>query len=342
MEFLNEPVVPFEVDPAATVASLLDRMGKISFQGRSLSRAFDIWKEMLRHRNIIFFGLAGAMIPAGMRRVMVFLIEHRFLDCLVSTGANLFHDLHESLGRCHYIGHPDLSDDTLREAAIDRIYDTLASEREFQDTDAQIARWTEELDLGKALTTREYLYELGKRVSEGGHEPCMLNAAYRAGVPIYCPAIGDSSIGLALSRTASGRRIPIVFDAVGDVVETGTMVERSPSSGVVYVGGGTPKNFIQQTEVRLPPELRTRKGHRYAIQITTDAPYWGGLSGCTFEEGKSWGKICSDAAMVTVRADATIALPLLATGLSEQAMELAEARSRPEFGMGGEFRVAWE
>jgi len=340
--FLDRPVVPLEVDPDANVASLLQRMGRISFQGRNLSKAFAVWKEMLQHRNVIFLGLAGAMIPAGMRKLMVFLIEHRFIDCLVVTGANLFHDIHESLGRRHYIGHPGLPDEELREAAVDRIYDTLASEDEFRATDYQLATWATQLDLSRAWTTREYLYEVGRVLSEGGHDRCMVSEAYRAGIPIYCPAIGDSSIGLALLRSEAGKRVPIIFDVVSDVAETGRIVEGSPSSGVIYVGGGTPKNFIQQTEVLLPRDQRTKEGHRYAIQITADAPFWGGLSGCTFDEAKSWGKISSDAAMVTVRADATVALPILVTALSQEAMDLARARPKPGFEMGRELSVHWD
>jgi deoxyhypusine synthase len=317
-KYLQDPVEPFQIVANDPVSHILDRMGQISFQGRNLSQAFRIWKEMLEDRTTIFLGLAGAMVPAGMRRILVYLIENRLIDCLVSTGANLFHDIHETLGKYHWIGTHHISDELLKDEGIDRIYDTFAVEEEFYQADRFVGQFSETLDPSKSYTTREFLYNLGKHLLKIGKEKGILTAAAEQGVPIYCPAIGDSSIGigLAIHGKKSGRYFQ--FDVVRDIEETANIVIRANQTGVIYAGGGTPKNFIQQTEVTAGYLKGDVDGHKYAVQFTADAPHWGGLSGCTFEEAQSWGKIQKHARMVSVYVDSTIALPLVVTALAEE------------------------
>jgi len=252
-----------------------------------------------------------------MRGVMVYLIQKGLIHCLVSTGANLFHDCHESLGRKHFKGSPSADDVKLREQKIDRIYDTFASDLEFQKTDRFISTFVATLPTRKSYTTREFFQLLGRHLAKEAREEGILTAAVKANVPIYCPAIGDSSIGIAVAVGNAKSRVPVQFDIIADVEETADLVANSPSTGVVYVGGGTPKNFIQQTEVTASLRGQKVPGHQYAIQITTDAPHWGGLSGCTFSEAQSWGKIALAAKKVSVHCDATIALPLLVSALAE-------------------------
>jgi deoxyhypusine synthase len=277
---------------------------------------------MLADEATVIMGLSGAMVPAGMRNLIAYLIGHRFIDCLVSTGANLFHDCHETLGRAHYKGDPHFDDVTLFEHGIDKIYDTFASEGEFRETDLFIADFARGLNSNVSYTTREFLHRLGGRLAEEGINDGILTAATRAQVPVYCPAIGDSSIGIALTTLTSSQGRRFQFDVIGDVEELTTIVADSRKTGVIYIGGGTPKNFIQQTEVTASILGREVTGHDYAIQIIVDAPYWGGLSGCTFEEAQSWGKISKSAKKVTVYCDATIALPLVVTALAEEEKEL--------------------
>lgn len=315
--FLDTPVDPFPVDGSLNARQLLERMAKTSFQGRNLGTALSIWRQMVEDEAYIFFGLAGAMVPAGMRRVIVFLLHNGLIDCLVSTGANLFHDCHETLGRKHFQGSAAADDEILREHQVDRIYDTFASDREFQQTDRFIAQFASELPGDHPYTTREFLRLLGERLSEEADEEGILTAAAKAGVPVYCPAIGDSSIVIALAVGAGGRAPAVQFDIVADVRETADLAAGADSTGVIYVGGGTPKNFIQQTEVTAALRGDEVSGHRYAVQITADAPHWGGLSGCTFSEAQSWGKISAGARKVSVHCDATIALPLLASSLAD-------------------------
>ncbi|MCS7249518.1 MAG: deoxyhypusine synthase [candidate division WOR-3 bacterium] len=315
-EFLKEPTKPFEIDPNDSIYDILKKMEKISFQGRTLAQALSIWEKMLLDDVIIFFGLAGAMVPAGMRKIIVYLIKERFIDCLVSTGANLFHDIHEIRGKYHYLGNPNVNDILLRKCKIDRIYDTFASEEEFIDTDNFIISLCEKFEQKRFYSTREFLYLLGKELDEFKEEG-ILNTAYRYNIPIYCPAIGDSSIGIALTEGKRKGKVDIKFDVIKDVYETAYLTSLK-KSGVIYIGGGIPKNFIQQTEVTAPFLGFKTSGHSYAIQFTMDAPHWGGLSGCTFSEAQSWGKISLDAKMITCYCDATIALPIVVTALAQK------------------------
>ncbi|MBI5643666.1 MAG: deoxyhypusine synthase [Deltaproteobacteria bacterium] len=312
-KYLKKTVKPVEIKAGAGVEDLVRRMGDTAFQGRNLSAAVDIWEEMLKTKTTIFFGLAGAMVPAGMRELVVFLLKNRYIDCLVSTGANLFHDVHETLGRYHWQGSHQMNDTDLKDVGIDRIYDVFAVEEEFNAADKYIYNFAEGLEK-RPYTTREFLSLMGKDLASRGKAEGIVSTAYKSGVPIYCPAVADSSIGIALALKDGDDHL--IFDMIGDVKETAEIAARAKNTGVIYVGGGTPKNFIQQTEVTATLQCKDVEGHKYAIQVTADAPHWGGLSGCTFEEAQSWGKIAKKSSHVTVSSDATIALPMIVTALA--------------------------
>lgn len=315
---LAHPTVPIRVDPGLSVHDLVESLGKGGFQGRSLATALSIWKRMVADtRCTIFFGLSGAMVPAGMRKLLVHLIDHRFIDVIVSTGANLFHDIHETLGNKHFQGSPEADDELLAQERIDRMYDVLASETQFREVDRLVVAIASTLDTSRPWTTRAFMAELGRRLAPRAATRGVVVAAAQAGVPIYVPALGDSSFGIALASGRAAGACDVPLDVVGDVVETARLYHRSARTGVLYVGGGTPKNYIQQTPVTSSVMGERDDGHTYAIQVTTDAPHWGGLSGCTFSEARSWGKIASEAQTVTVYADATIALPFLANALAQ-------------------------
>ncbi len=332
-ELLSVPVRPFDPNGVRGFSDLLERMSRTAFQGRQLGEAFQVWKKMLATDCIIMMGLAGAMVPAGMRRLVAEMIRRRLIDCLVSTGANLFHDLHETLGHYHYQGSPHVDDVVLAENMVDRMYDVFADEDEFRMHDRFLGEFAASLDQSRPYTTREFLYLLGQRLAGMAREDGILTAAAKAGVPVYCPALGDSSIGIGIAahRHAHGNRL--MFDIIGDVLETAYLAN-SATTGVIYFGGGTPKNFIQQTEVTLLNMSEMAEGHKYAIQIVTDAPHWGGLSGCTFQEAQSWGKVAPDAHMVTCHCDSTIAMPLLVTALLEHE-DLIARRRPPRFDVSG-------
>ena len=310
-KLLSHPTRPIELRAGMTCDALLAGLEGCSFQARGLAHAARIWDEALDDDVVVMLGLAGAMVPAGMRRVLSMLIERRFIDVIASTGANLYHDFYETIGSYHYLGSPNADDAMLREHMVDRIYDTFADEVGFQNLDKKIGSWAARALEDRPYTTREFLHLLGKeanRLSRG--EQGILSSAYRKGVPVYCPAIGDSSIGIGLA----GRSPRVIFDMVGDVEETADIAAMKRTM-VIYVGGGTPKNFIQQTEVTNQVLGRRVEGHRYAIQFVADPPQWGGLSGCTFDEAVSWGKIAADAKQVGVLCDATIALPIVAAAV---------------------------
>jgi deoxyhypusine synthase len=311
-DFLRHKTEPIVVEPDITADELLRRMEKISFQGRQLGLAAAVWEKALKSDAYVIMGLAGAMTAGGMRNLVSQLIEYGYINCLVSTGANIFHDVYESFGHHHYLGSHNVDDEELFEHGVDRIYDTYADEREFERLDAWIGDWATSKLEHRPYTTREFIYELGLEVDRttGGKTPGIVTTAAKHNLPVYCPAIGDSSIGLGLASVKKN----FIFDVIGDVRETGEMV-MGKDTMALYCGGGTPKNFIQQTEVMVKLFNRKTTGHKWAVQFITDSPHWGGLSGCSFSEAVSWGKIDPTGEQVTVHCDTTIALPLVASAV---------------------------
>jgi len=328
--FLQTPIEPFAVEGGLTADQVLARMERISFQGRNLATALHIWQKMLQDDVTIFLGMAGALSAGGLRLIVAHLVTHRYVDCLVSTGANLYHDLHETRGRHHYVGSPHADDRLLAEERVDRVYDTYASEEEFVANDNWIAEFVATLE-PRPYTSREFLYLLGGHLWQTTGRDGILTAAYRANVPIFCPAIADSSIGMGLSQARQKRPGTGCIDVIGDIVESANIVIRRPRTASVVLGGGTPKNFINQASVQAEFYSDQVGGHRYALQIVTDVPHFGGASGSSLEEAQSWGKLSTDSARVSVQADATIALPLLVSALATTAAPLLNQRTMPVF-----------
>src|SRR6476661_3520345 len=271
--FLRAPVEPFSVVADAAASDLLARMERISFQGRNLATARRIWEKMLGDDCTIFLGMAGALSAGGLRMIVAYLIAHRYIDCLVSTGANLYHDLHETRGRHHYLGSPHEDDAALQAEHIDRVYDTYAREEEFCDSDEWIAAFALTLER-RPYTSREFLYPLGAYLWKETAQDGILTAAYRANVPIFCPAIADSSIGMGLSQARHRDAAAGHVDVIADVIESTNLVIRRPRTASIVCGGGTPKNFINQATVQAEYYDDRVKGHRFALQIITDAAHF--------------------------------------------------------------------
>jgi deoxyhypusine synthase len=332
--FLHTHVSPFQIREKASAAEIVRGMAGTSFQARNLAQAVRIWRRMLEDDVTIFFGLAGAMVPAGMRDVIRYLIENRLIDVIVSTGANMFHDVYETLGAPHWQSLPGGMDVELGKRRINRFYDVLAPESDFADAEEFVVAFAQTLEHDRPYTTREYFQRIGEALSPMAKQEGILTSAAKAGVPIYSPAIGDSVHGLAITtaRVRTGHRV--VFDIIGDVMETSHIALNSQRTGVIYVGGGTPKNFIQQAEVAAYIYGQEVPGHKYGVQITMDQPQWGGLSGCTFEEAQSWRKIAPDADFVTLNVEATVALPLVVSALAEELGDVKAGRTLPTLDFG--------
>jgi deoxyhypusine synthase len=317
--------------------SILNSFSNTSFQSRNLSRCFSIFKTMLADQDaVIFFGLSGAMVPGGMRRVIRDMIKLNMIDVLVSTGANLYHDFFESQGYSHFVGTYCIDDEELREMRIDRIYDTFADDTLFLQTDNFFIEFPERLER-RYYSTREFFQVLGKNIKDPNS---ISRAAYLAGVPIFCPTIHDSGIGIGLavycSKNRKGNRFGI--DLLRDNYEIMQINQRARRTGVFYVGGGVPKNYIQQIEPMLEVFGYKAPGHYYAIQITTDDEKWGGLSGCTFEEARSWGKIEDYKNTATVHIDATIGLPLIVAAVMDEKKLLRNRKKRRFIWKGSELK----
>jgi deoxyhypusine synthase len=303
------------VCPTENVSALLEGMALTGFQGRKLGESVAVWRKMLQDPECtIFLGLSGAMIPAGMQRCLVEMVRRHYVDVIVSTGANIFHDICEHAGVCHYIGHHHVDDAGLYKEGIDRIYDVFAFEEEFRQVDRGIADFGESIAPFRG-SSREFIELLGKYLIRKyqGRES-LLAACVEEKIPVFIPALCDSSIGIGL-LIARRKGHDVDVDQIADADEITTLVEDVRKTGVIYVGGGVPKNFIQQTQVIGSIHEKDLGGHDYAIQYTTDAPHWGGLSGCTFDEAISWGKESSGTMQVQCHVDATIALPIVISAL---------------------------
>jgi deoxyhypusine synthase len=317
-EFMSGPQVePIHLRPHANVADMIDHCyGRSGFNGRRLAEACQLYSRMLKAGATVGLTLSGAMTPIGMQGILIDLMEAGFVDWIISTGANLYHDLHRTFEFPVTQGHWAMDDNELAEVNIARIYDTFIGDDEtLLATDRVILRAVEGIERSRPVSTAEFHWQLGRQLAKVAPQPdkSMLITAQKCDVPIYTSSPGDSSIALALIVTNLFSK-PVRLDPVQDVIETAAIVRASDSNGVVMVGGGSPKNFYLQTQPALDQFLYDQKGgHDYFIQLTTDAPHWGGLSGATPSEAKSWGKV-KDATKnnVVVYSCASVTLPLLA------------------------------
>jgi len=297
-----------------SVNELVCGMRDCAFGARRLAHAVDIYEEMLKAKATKFLGLAGALVPAGMRPVLAEMLRLRFVDVLVTTGANLVHDILEALGEHHYFCCEEERcegkerDAKLREKGVSRIYDVVVKDSAFAALEEFLHRTFEKLDHSRRYSIRELLTEIGRNIKDEGS---ILRVAFENGIPVFCPALADSIIGLHafIFKQIS----PLNVDAFEDLREINEIYCNASRAGVVILGGGVPKNFILQTALVAP-----RGGFDYAIQITTKTPEDGSLSGATLEEAISWGKLRENAKAVTVYCDATIALPIIIAALRER------------------------
>jgi len=340
-EFREAPIGHARVRGGMTVGELATEYRAAGIGAATVADAVDVYAEMLARDDVTnLFGLAGAMVPSGMRAIVADLIRDGHIDALVTTGANLTHDAIEAIGGKHHHGragphdpHPAGSDahgdgdeagdrtprehdETLRDEGVDRIYNVYLPQEHFALFESHL-RDTVFPTVERRVTIREFTAALGRANAEQNAErdvdedPGIAAAAYEHDVPIYCPAIQDSVLGIQAwiySQTSE-----FGLDALGDMTHLSDLAFDADRAGAMVVGGGVPKNYVLQTMLTIP------EAYDYAVQLTMDPDHTGGLSGATLDEARSWGKLEKSARNATVVGDATITLPLVVAAARERA-----------------------
>ena len=316
-------IEPRAVRGDVTVADLVDT-AFMAYNGRRLREACRLFAEkMLAPDTIVGMSLTGALTPAGLgMSCLIPLIENGFVDWIVSTGANLYHDTHFGLGLKMHQGSAETDDVALRKAGVVRIYDIFFDYHVLLSTDAFFRELARNDEFQHSMGTAEFHYRAGRYVAERERvlklkRRSLLAAAYEHAVPVYTSSPGDSSIGMNLALLElEGYQLRI--DPLTDVNETAAIVysakAQGMNSGVFILGGGSPKNFVLQTEPQIQEVMGVaEKGHDYFLQVTDARPDTGGLSGATPNEAVSWGKIDPDKLpdSVVCYVDTTVALPIL-------------------------------
>ena len=314
---------PLGVGRDISAADLVDNVFLAYNGGRLREAAQLLARKMLPQDGFVGMSLTGALTPAGLgKSCLIPLMKAGFVDWIVSTGANLYHDLHYGLDMALYQGSPFLDDVALHQKGIIRIYDIVFDYHVLLDTDAFVREVIQGPEFQRPMGTDEFHYLLGKYVSERGRklglkDSSILAAAYECGIPIFTSSPGDSSIGMNVAAMAL-RDSKLLFDTNRDVNQTAGIVYHAKSSGhtssVFILGGGSPKNFMLQTEPQIQEVMGIQeKGHDYFLQCTDARPDTGGLSGATPAEAVSWGKVDPNHLpdCVVCYTDSTIALPLL-------------------------------
>ena len=321
---LVKPIVPAEISDDMDLDEFTAALAGCGFGARRIGKAAEIYTEMISdEKTVKFFGLAGAMVPAGMRKIISGLIRDGHINVLVTTGANMVHDALEGLYMPHYVGDDQANDVELRKEGIDRIYDVYLPDNHFEDFEGFMQETIAEMPTEKPISIAEFMRHLGQKID---NKDSILRAAYDMNVPIYCPAFPDSVIGLQswLYKETN----PLVIDALADMHQLMDICWGAEKAGAVFVGGGVPKNYTLQTMLVTPREFD------YVIQLTTDMPQTGGLSGATLDEAVSWGKVNAESKTVTVYSDATITLPLMVGAakarLRKKSLRKSEKKREPE------------
>lgn len=286
------------------VKKLLDGMGECSFGARALFQAAVTWKEMADDRSCVkLMGLGGALIAGGMGEVVIECMKEGFIDALVTTGANLTHDL---IGPdFHSVGNPEADDAELKGMNLYRVYDTYVESAGYSGLEDTLSGLFPKLEQ-KEMSTSRFLAEIGGMLGTRGHR-CIISEAAKYKVPVFCPAVGDSILGFQLwmYQQSNPLRVNPLLDQKGIL----DIVYPAKKTGAIIVGGGTSKNYVTQAVQTAEKPLS------YAVQVTMDRPEPGGVSGASLKEAISWGKVASGAKLAEVICDATIALPIMVSYL---------------------------
>ncbi|MHA1195586.1 MAG: deoxyhypusine synthase family protein [Promethearchaeota archaeon] len=293
-------VKQFKIDNNERIVDLMEQLSNTGFNAKRLGRACKIYEEMILDDDCtIFFGLAGAIVPAGFQGIIHDFIESGFIDVLVTTGANITHDLAETLGYHHLQGDIDvdeINDVQLHDQNINRIYDVFLPNEVYEGIEDFISS----LDIKNLeMPVSEFLKFLGEQIPDNKNS--ILKVCAKKNIPIFCPAFTDCGLALQLGFHYKN----INLNHFKDMLKMVDLAWDAKVAGTCLVGGGVPKNFIFQSLQFCPNSAK------YAIQITMDRPEQGGLSGATLKEAMSWGKVAHSAQTATIIADATIVLPIM-------------------------------
>jgi deoxyhypusine synthase len=341
------PLEALSLDDVHSFTDLLRAMGKTAFGGRQLGEAFDIVVEMFRNRRATtVLTLSGAMTVAKQGKLICDMIDRGIVQCIVATGALMAHGLTESIGLTHYRVDTSRSDDELFKQGYNRIYDTLEMESNLNDVE-RLVRWVLEHRQPKqgVWSSSRLCRAIGQRLSELNEGPGILRSAFEREVPVFIPAFTDSEIGLDVSTWAMSRAIQDndqiaaeldagelfqsipPFNPFLDLQEYARFIGRADELGIMTIGGGVPRNWAQQvapyyeiTNDRVGTKLDVPR-FKYGVRICPEPVHWGGLSGCTYSEGVSWGKFVSPkegGRFAEVFADATVVWPLLMKAVFEE------------------------
>jgi len=318
-DYLKKKVSPFDVKTIENIDGLLTSLKNCGFQGRNLGIALDILYKMVSSNEILtVLTLSGAMVPAGMGELISTLMENNLIDVLISTGANITHDLVDSTCNIgHYLGSPNVDDGELFNFRINRIYDIFLPESSYDIADKQLFEIIEKLYDSKDIheTPSNFLKKIGSKLANR----CILSVAAKNDIPIFVPAFSDSEFALKLLKYEYYNGYDFQFDILEDVKKYADIIRKSKEYGSLIIGGGVPRNWAQQIFPMLDEFDNIEKlGYNYSVRIHTATEYDGGLSGSTFSEAKSWGKYDLESKHVSVWCDATIALPILITGLFQR------------------------
>src|ERR1700740_1935141 len=321
-ELLSRPIQHLDIKQH-NVVSLVDAMRTMAYSSRDTARAASIYEMMLRDTDCgVILCLAGSLISAGLQKVIIDLVRNNMVDAIVSTGANIVdQDFFEGLGFYHYIAGDEYKygerDNILRELMIDRIYDTFIDEEELRICDETTHQITNSLE-PRPYSSREFIREMGAYLAKHGKTPqavgrdSIVLAAYEKNVPIFCPAFSDCSAGFGLVAHQHERqgKPSVAIDSAKDVYELTQLKIANPTTGLLMIGGGVPKNFAQDIVVAADVLGIEASMHTYAIHLTVADVRDGALSSSTLKEASSWGKV--DLAWEQmVYAEATMALPLI-------------------------------
>ncbi len=335
------PLESIDLSRVHSFADLLRAMAKSAFSGRQLGEAFEIVLEMTRDPDcLVVLTLSGAMTVAKQGRIICEMVDRGLVHVIVSTGALVAHGLTESVGLIHYRYDPSLPDETLFRWGYNRIYDTLEMEANLDDIERLVRSvLDEEEPEGGVWSSASLCRAIGKRLKELDRGPGILRSAYEKNVPVFIPALTDSELGLDFATWAmqrhveKGGREEDVFDVVPpfnpflDLQHFSKLIKAAKRTGIITLGGGVPRNWAQQVApyVDLVAKRFGKREpvpkYRYGVRICPEPVHWGGLSGCTYSEGVSWGKFVSPnegGRFAEVYADATVAFPLLMKAVFEE------------------------